>query len=199
MVKRSVLTSSFILFPVMFGMAATAESIVKILLTEKWLQAVPFLQIHCFIYALWPIHTANLQALNAIGRSDIYLKVEITKKIVGIAILVISMFYGIYAIALGGLVSGLVNIGINSYPNKKILNYGFAEQLKDIAPSFFLAILMAGFVYTLNYININMYALLISQVLIGGVFYILLAYLLKLECFVYLINITKNISIFKEK
>lgn len=99
MVRRSIVTSSFVIFPMMVGLTVVAKPLVLILLTEKWLPAAPFLQIFCAIYALWPIHTANLQAINAIGRSDIYLKLEIVKKLIGIVILAISIPFGIYAIA----------------------------------------------------------------------------------------------------
>lgn len=80
MVRRSIVTSSFIVFPLMVGLAVIAESLVKIVLTDKWLPCVPFLRIFCFSYALWPIHTANIQAINALGRSEIILKLELIKK-----------------------------------------------------------------------------------------------------------------------
>jgi teichuronic acid exporter len=102
MMRRAIVTSSFVIFPMMVGLAVTAEPLVKLLLTDKWLPCVPFLQIFCASYALMPIHTANLQAINALGRSDIFLKLEIIKKIVGLSILGVTVFYGVYAIALGG-------------------------------------------------------------------------------------------------
>lgn len=80
MTRRSIVTSTFIIFPMMVGMAAVAEPMVRLLLTDKWIACVPYLQISCITLALWPIHTANLQAINAIGRSDIFLKLEIIKK-----------------------------------------------------------------------------------------------------------------------
>ena len=95
MVRRSIVTSSFIIFPMMMGLAVVAEPVVEIVLTDKWLPAVPFLQIYCMSYALWPIHTANLQAINALGRSDVFLKLEIIKKAVGLVILGISIPFGI--------------------------------------------------------------------------------------------------------
>ncbi|MDU5111651.1 MAG: lipopolysaccharide biosynthesis protein, partial [Clostridium sp.] len=153
LVRRSIVTSSFLIFPMMIGLAVVGEPLIKILLTDKWLPAVPFMQIFCLSYALWPIHTSNLQAINALGRSDIYLKLEIIKKIIGIIILIISMFYGIYAIALGGLLSGIISSFINAYPNLKLLNYGYKEQIKDILPSLLLSIIMGGVAYSILYLN----------------------------------------------
>jgi teichuronic acid exporter len=139
MMRRAIVTSSFIIFPMMVGLAVTAEPLVKILLTDKWLPCVPFLQIFCASYALWPIHTANLQAINALGRSDIFLKLEIIKKMVGLSILGVTVFYGVYAIALGQVLGGIISTFINAYPNKKLLNYSYIEQWKDIMPSLLLS------------------------------------------------------------
>jgi teichuronic acid exporter len=186
MVRRSIVTSSFIIFPIMIGLAVTAKPLVEILLTDKWLPCVPFLQISCFIYAFWPIHTANLQAINALGRSDIYLKLEIIKKIMGVAILIISLFYGVYAIALGGVISGLLSIFINSYPNKKLLDYSYKEQIKDILPSLLLSACMGFVVCSVYLLNLPVLATLIIQVIVGVLVYLLMANLLKLECYTYL-------------
>ena len=125
MMRRAIVSSSFLVFPMMVGMAVVAEPLVKIVLTEKWLPAVPFIQIACFTYSLLPIHTANLQAINAIGRSDIFLRLEIIKKIVGLVILAASLPFGVYAIALGGAISSLISTFINAYPNKQLLDYSY--------------------------------------------------------------------------
>ncbi|MDU1278878.1 MAG: lipopolysaccharide biosynthesis protein [Clostridium sp.] len=193
LVRRSIVTSSFLLFPLMIGLAVIAEPLIKILLTEKWLSCVPFMQIFCLTYALWPIHTANLQAINALGRSDIYLKLEIIKKIVGTTILIISMFYGVYAIAIGGLLSGVISSFINSYPNLRLLDYSYKEQIKDIIPSLLLSIIMGGIVYSILFFYMSPYLTLIIQILVGAIVYISLAKLFKLECYEYLINTVKSL------
>jgi O-antigen/teichoic acid export membrane protein len=135
LVRRSIVTSSFLLFPMMIGLAVVGEALIKIILTDKWLPCVTFMQIFCLSYALWPIHTANLQAINALGRSDIFLKLEMIKKLMGITVLMISMFLGIYAIAVGTLISGIISTFINAHPNLKLLDYSYKEQIKDIMPS----------------------------------------------------------------
>ncbi|NMA23592.1 MAG: lipopolysaccharide biosynthesis protein [Spirochaetales bacterium] len=192
MMRRAIKTSSFIMFPMMVGMAVVAEPMVRLLLTEKWLPAVPFLQVFCFTYMLWPIHTANLQAINALGRSDIFLKLEIIKKIVGIVILVVSVPMGVYAIALGGVVSGISSSFINAWPNKKLLNYSYAEQLKDIAPALGLSLLMGAIVYLVGTFPTADWQKLMVQVPVGAVAYIIASKIAKVESMHYLHNVLKS-------
>lgn len=192
LVRRSIVTSSFIVFPLMVGMAVIAKPMIMILLTEKWLPLVPFLQIFCASYALWPIHTANLQVINALGRSDIYLKIEIIKKLIGLLILIISIPFGVYAMAYGVLVTGIISTFINSYPNIKLINYSFIEQWKDIFPSLLLSILMGIVIFFIPFIGLSTSLTLFSQVSIGVIIYIGLAIILKLECFNYLLSILKD-------
>ena len=193
MVRRSIVTSSFLIFPIMIGLASIAEPFVKIILTDKWLPAVPFLQIFCLSYALWPIHTANLQAINAIGRSDIFLKLEIIKKSIGLIILSVSLLYGVYAIAIGMVVSGLIGTFINAYPNKKLLDYGYKEQIIDIMPSLVLSTIMGIIVYSIQFLHLATWLTLIMQVSTGIIFFFGMAKIFKLECFDYLIATFKEI------
>lgn len=192
LVRRSIVTSSFLLFPMMIGLAVVGEPLIRIILTDKWLPCVPFMQIFCLSYALWPIHTANLQAINALGRSDIFLKLEIIKKIIGITILIISMFFGVYAIAVGTLVSGIISTFINVHPNLKLLDYSYKEQVKDIMPSLLLSIFMGVIVYSILLLKLSPYLTLILQLLIGICVYIGMAKIFKLECFTYLLNTIKG-------
>lgn len=194
MVRRSIVTSSFVIFPIMIGLAATSEKIVTILLTEKWLPCVPFLQINCFVYALYPIHTANLQAINALGRSDIFLKLEITKKIMGLSVLAITVFCfrDVLAIAVGTCITGVISSFINASPNKKLLNYSYLEQIKDILPSLFLSCIMGIGVNIIGYLPLNIYLQLVMQIVVGVGIYLAGAKILKLECFEYLWNMIKQ-------
>ena len=193
MVRRSIVTSSFIMLPMMVGLAVVAEPLVVILLTDKWLPSVPFLQIFCASYALMPIHTANLQAINALGRSDIFLKLEIIKKIIGLIILGVSIPFGVYAMAWGALLSGIISTFVNAYPNLMLLDYSYLEQLKDIMPSLLIALVMGGVVYSFNYLNVSVGLILMLQVMVGAIVYIGLAQIFKLESFDYLINTIKEI------
>lgn len=193
MMRRAIVTSSFVICPMMVGLAVTAEPLVKLLLTDKWLPCVPFLQIFCASYALMPIHTANLQAINALGRSDIFLKLEIIKKGYGLAILGVTVFYGVYAIALGQVLSSIISTFINAYPNKKLLNYSYIEQWNDIMPSLLLSLVMGVVVYSIKLLGLSALITLVIQVCVGVIFYVGLAWIFKLECFSYLLNTLKDL------
>lgn len=192
MVRRSIVTSSFVIAPMMVGLAVVAEPLVKILLTEKWLPSVPYLQIFCASYALWPIHTANLQAINALGRSDIFLKLEIVKKFIGLTILGFTIFWGIYAMAIGVLVGGIISSFINAYPNLKLLNYSYKEQWNDIMPSFILSLVMGAAVYTIKWLYLSDGITMTIQIIVGIILYTVLAHFFKLECFHYLKSTLKD-------
>lgn len=199
LVRRSIVTSSFIVFPMMVGLAVIAEPLVVILLTEKWLPAVPFLQIFCAVYALWPIHTANLQAINALGRSDIFLKLEIIKKVLSFSILVISIPFGVHVMALGVFISGFLCTFINAYPNLKLLHYSVKEQWADIMPSLLISLLMGLVVFSIKLYEMSTFLTIIIQIFVGIVLYVVLAKLFKLECFTYLIKTMKDLLESKRK
>ncbi|SKB40405.1 Membrane protein involved in the export of O-antigen and teichoic acid [Acetoanaerobium noterae] len=194
MMRRAIVSSSFLIFPMMIGMAVVSKQLVLIVLTEKWLPAVPFLQISCLTFSLWPIHTANLQAINAMGRSDIFLRLEIIKKTVGLIILGITLPFGVYALALGVAISGIIFTFINAYPNKQLLNYSYKEQLIDIMPSLFISITMGGIVYSLNLFSFNDWQILILQIILGVSIYIGLARTFNLESFNYLVRTIRQLK-----
>jgi len=192
MVRRSIVTSSFIIFPMMVGLAVCAEPLITIVLTEKWLPCVPFLQLMCISYAFWPIHTANLQAINALGRSDIFLKLEIIKKTIGLTILFITIPFGIYVMVAFQAITSLISTIINSYPNLKLLNYSYKEQWRDIMPSLLLSVIMGLSVNAVQFIGWNNGVTLFVQIFVGAVIYIGLAFIFKLECYFYLLNTIKG-------
>lgn len=193
MVRRAIVTSSFIIFPMMVGLAVIAEPLVELLLTDKWLPAVPFIQIFCAGYALWPIHTANLQAINALGRSDIFLKLEIIKKALGIVVLIVSIPFGVYAVAISIVVGGVMASFINAFPNSKLLNYSIREQWNDVIPSLLLSIVMGAVIYTFHWLEMPALLTIVVQVFAGIVIYIGLAALFRIECFTYLFVTLKEL------
>lgn len=193
MVRRSVVTSTFIILPAMVGLAVVSETLIVLLLTDKWLPAVPFLQIFCVAYAILPIQTVNLQAISAMGRSDITLKLQIVKKVAGLLILFISIPFGVYAIAIGAVVSAFISMLINIYPNKQLLNYSYNEQFKDIFPSLFIALMMGLVVYSFSFLNWLPILLLIIQCLVGILVYFALARIFRIESLDYLIAIIKEL------
>ncbi len=186
--RRSISTSSYVLMPCMLGMAAIAKNLVLVLLTEKWLPCVPFLQLACLAFALYPIHTANLTAINAMGRSDVFLKVEVIKKIIGIAVLVVTVPFGLVAMAAGRVFSGIICTFVNAHPNKKILDYSYIEQWKDILPYVLVAAAMALVVYFVGFIPLQAAPVLFIQIAAGIFFYVLVSKIFRLEAFNYLVQ-----------
>lgn len=188
MVRRSIVTSSFFIFPMMVGLAIIAEPLVRLLLTDKWLPTVPFLQIFCMFYAWEPIQTAHSQAINALGRSDIYLKLQILKTLMGLWILLITVQFGIYAIVFGLLITNILSTAIHTYPNIWLLNYSIVEQAKDVFPSFLLSLIMGASIYTVQWMDLSSFSIILVQTLLGASIYIGLAKILKLECLEYLLR-----------
>ncbi len=173
MTRRAIQTSTFLIFPCMAGLAVVAKPLLVLLLTEKWLMAAGFLQCYCFIYALWPIHTANLQAINALGRSDIYLKLELMKKGTGILLLILTLPFGIRAMMAGCCVNAVIGLCLNAAPNRKLLDYSMGELLRDIAPASLLSLLMAGVIFGIGLFIESMIGKLVVQVICGILIYFL--------------------------
>jgi O-antigen/teichoic acid export membrane protein len=192
MTRRAIKTSTYIMAPFMMGLAFCAEPIVRLVLTDKWLPCVVFLRIFCITYMFWPVHTANLNAINAMGRSDWFLRLEVIKKTMGMIILLSTMWFGVKAMAYSSLLTSVLSQIINSWPNRKLLNYGYLEQVRDFAPGIILAVFMGLCVYIIGYIPLNDGATLIIQIIVGAAIYIGMSAILKLEEFEYLIGMIKS-------
>lgn len=186
MTRRAIKTSTYVMAPLMMGLAFCAEPIVRLVLTDKWLPCVPFLRIFCITYMFYPIHTANLNAIKAMGRSDLFLKLEIAKKVVGMALLLSTMWFGVMAMAYSLLISSVLGQIINSWPNRKLLNYGYLEQLKDILPGIALAVFMGCCVNLVELFHLSSLVTLLIQIPLGALIYIVASALLHLESFEYM-------------
>lgn len=193
MTRRAIKTSTYVMAPLMMGLAFCAEPIVRLVLTDKWIFCIPFLRIFCITYMFWPVHTANLNAINAMGRSDWFLRLEIIKKIVGLAILLSTMWFGVMAMAYSLLLSSVLSQIINSWPNRKLLKYGYLEQVRDFAPGILLAVLMGICVHFVEYMSLPMIVTLVIQIVLGSIIYIVGSAILKLEEFQYLLEMIKSI------
>lgn len=191
-VRRSIKTSSFLLFPVMAGLAIVAKTFISLVLGEKWLLAVPFLQLFCISAAFQMLQTANLQAINALGRSDIILKLEMIKKILGLTALAISISYGIYAIAVGFVVSTILELAIHMFSNKKLYNYSATEQLRDILPPLILSFLMGLAIHFVSFLSLLPWQILLIQIPIGILVYVGMAKLFKIESLYYIFTSVKD-------
>ena len=192
MTRRAIKTSTYCIAPLVMGLSACASPIVKVLLTEKWLPCVPFMRIFCVTYMFYPIHTANLNAITAMGRSDLFLKLEVIKKVMGLSVLLSTMWFGVMVMAYSLLLTSVLGQIINSWPNKKLLNYGYLEQLKDILPAVLLAVGMGGAVWILNLLPLQNWKLLLVQIPVGIALYVAGSMLFRLESFSYLKNVMQE-------
>lgn len=184
--RRAIQVSSFIMWPMMAGLAVCAEPLVRLLLTEKWLPCVPYLWIACFTYGIWPVHTANLEALKAIGRSDLFLKLEIIKKAVGLAVLLLTIPHGVMVMASSTVLTSIIGAFINAYPNTKILGYTYREQLSDMLPAMLWSALMILILLPIQkWIPSDFLSIAVS-VVIGAVYYVAVSILTKSSAFAFL-------------
>ena len=193
--RRAMKITAYLVFPLMIGLMSVANPLILVLLTEKWLLVVPFLQICCIYWLFQPVQTANWQAIKALGRSDLLMNLEILKKVIGLSILLLSMNISVYAIALSNAIFAGISMIINMIPNKKLINYSMTEQFRDLTPPLLLSIAMGGIIYTISWISFPVIITLVLQIVSGGIIYIGASYLFQLESFVYLSNmIIKKIS-----
>lgn len=199
MTRRAIKTSTFLMMPAMIGLAVCAEPLVQLILTEKWLPCVLFLRIFCITYAFYPIHTANLNAIKAMGRSDLFLKLEIIKKTVGIIAILITMWISVQAMAYSFLVTTILNQIINSWPNKKLLNYSYLEQVKDMMPQILLSLGMGAAIYAVSFLHLSASLTLLIQIPLGVLVYWSGSRIFHVESYTYIIEMVKNFKKRKKK
>ena len=191
MLRKSIEITNFFILPILVWLLVTAKSVTLLVLTDKWLETVPFMRIFCVAFMLIPIQSLNMSAINALGYSNIILKLEIIKKIIETFILVGSFFINIYAVAWGILLYNLICIAINTYPCKKILNYGGWEQLKDMAPYLWISVVMGVVICLLSLLKCDFVLLFTLQSFIGAVIYVGLNAVCNTNSFVYIKGIIK--------
>lgn len=184
-VRRSIKTSSYLIFPMVLGLAAIADHLVIILYTEKWSACIPFMQVFCISECFTILNTANMQVLRGIGEVNTLLKLEIYKKPVMVTILAITMFISPLAIAIGMCIYGIYTMVINAFPNRRFIYYHLKEQLWDISENAILAIIMAICVYLVGRINMNIYVLTAIQVIVGVLIYLGVSQYLHLDSWQY--------------
>ncbi len=196
--RKLMKISIYFLYPFMMGLFVVAEDFTSVILTDKWLPIVPYMRIMCLAFLLQPITTANLQVYKALGKSEINLKLSIIKNIIGFSILIITVivFDSPIYIAIGFAIEVFINFIINMYPNTKVINYSYKEQLMDVLPTTFLAIVMACSVFMVKYlldsaIVINNIMSLLFQAIIGLIIYVFLSFVFKNEVFINMLKYRK--------
>ncbi len=192
--RRMKQLGCFVVFPVMFGLAAAAEPIVRLLLTEKWMPAVPFLVLLSIGEAQVPLTSSNLVALKSLGRSDLYAKQEVLRRVLMLLVLAVSVlaFDSVIAIAVGFVFSAWLDVWVTSLPLKGLLDYSFFAQVRDAWKSAVSSLLMAAAVWALGRLPLGGIVGLVLQIISGGALYLLINLALKNESLVYLISVVKH-------
>ena len=200
MVRRFMQLSSFIIFPFMICFASVSEGFVRIVLTDKWLPIIPYLVIFSVANMFTPIQIGNLQVIRALGRSDIYLKLEVIKKLSYFVIifLFVIFFKDPRMLAISGIVTSLLASIINTYPNKKLIGYGYKKQFQDLGINFVISLLTGIVVFLMKYLPINIYFLTLLQVTSGIIFYILFNILFHNQNFYYFVDTFKGFIVKKK-
>lgn len=190
--RRMINVSTFILAPIMFGLAAVAEPLVVLLLTKKWVSCVVYLQIGCLAYLFRPLAIVNNTVVKASGNSALLLKLDVIKKGIGVFLLIASMQFGVLWICVSFATSNIIATIINMGANRRILGYGYRAQFRDSVPNIMIAFLMGIVVWAISLINLRPAILLIIQVVAGMCLYLGLSVITKNESYVYLLKALKT-------
>ncbi len=179
--RRMLKVSAFVIFPLMLMLSALARPLVITMITAKWEGCIILLQIICFSMMWYPIHAINLNLLQVKGRSDLFLRLEIIKKIMGVSILVVTLPMGLVQFCCGGIISSMISLVINTYYTGKLIQVGYWKQMKDLIPILLLSLLMFGCIHAVIYFIPNMLVQLIAGGMVGVIVYLGGAYLLRFE------------------
>ena len=177
----------------MFALGAVSEPLLYCLIGPKWHEAATYLPLICLVGSLYPLHSINLNMLQVQGRSDLFLGLEIIKKIIGLAPLFIGAFVGIFPMLYTIVLTGIISYFLNSYYSGKLLGYSSWMQLRDIAPSFFISLTMAVIVFCLKYLPISNWFILPIQIVVGIIVFFFLCKITKIEEYREVTNMIKPV------
>ncbi|WP_417009140.1 lipopolysaccharide biosynthesis protein [Bacteroides congonensis] len=194
MLRKTVSMSTFFVFPAMITLAAMGEPLIGLVLGDKWLDSVPYLQLFCAVSMLFPLQTANLQAINAIGRSDTYLKLMTIKRVLGVVILFASIcvYDSPFSLVIAALIIEVVAVLVNVPSNKMLLDYHLYEQIQDVLPNLVLALVVGVVVYLINYISLSYLLTLFLQMLTALISFCGLVFITKNNNLKYVINVIRK-------
>lgn len=187
--RKIIKITMFVTAVCMISLGAISEPLIYTLIGTKWYEAATYLPLICISMSLYPLHAINLNILQVIGRSDIFLYLEVLKKFVGLVPLVIGVFCGIYYMLLASIFTGVLSLYLNTWYTGKTLNYTFWKQLHDIAPSYFTALVIAVAVYFLKFLMLPCYVVLVLQIIVGIIVGLSISELLKFEEYIELKSI----------
>lgn len=186
--RKSIRMSTFILMPLLFGLMSTAQEVILLLLTSKWLKAVPFMQILCLSCVFDTVSNENIQALKAIGKSDVLLKLEFIKKPIYLVLLIFGMKINVFAVAATMSLYNVIAVFINMSPNRRLLNYSYAEQLGDMLPALCASLIMSIIVFFVGYLHFSTIVMLILKVIVGVLSYLFIALIFKMRALTEILN-----------
>jgi O-antigen/teichoic acid export membrane protein len=190
--KKISKLSSFIIFPLMIGLAALSDPLIRLLLGEKWEGVIILLQILCFSYIWDPFNSCNMNLLQLKGYSALYLKLEIIKKVLGLAVLVATLPFGIKAMCVGKVFLSLISLPLNTHYAGKLYNYGLLPQLKDLIPLFLHALMMGAIILTAVYFVPILWLKLVIGFIVGVVYYISVAIFFKMPEYLEIFELIQN-------
>jgi teichuronic acid exporter len=182
--KKGLTTLASVNFPMMIGLAVIAPPLVLVLLTDKWAECIPYLQLLCFVGLLYPLHMINLNVLQALGRSGLFLRLEIIKKALIVVNIAVTWRWGVSAMICGMIVNSIISLYLNSYYSGLFIDYPFREQLRNLRPYFITAVFMGMVTYGAGLLPFpNQWSMLLVQMAVGILIYTFLCWMFRLEAF----------------
>ena len=195
--RRLIRVSGYIVFPMLMGLAALSKPVILVLITEKWAASIPYLAVSCFS-AMWrPIHVLNLNLLQVKGRSDLFLRLEVFKKVLSLMVLLFTMRYSVLTMCVGQVVSSFLAVYINTYYTGKLIQVGYFMQMKDLLPSLLYSISMGALVYYVTLLVPNMSIQLFVGIILGITYYLLISTIFKSPELAYVKVLLRN-QVFKK-
>lgn len=190
--RKLLRLSAFVVFPLMMLLAAVASPLVRVVITSKWDACVPYLQIICFSMMWYPIHAINLNLLQVKGRSDLFLRLEIIKKVVGVCVMCVTIPLGVTAMCFGMVFTSINALFINTYYTGKLINVGYLTQMKDLLPIIFISLLVGACTYASTWLFSIEWIKLFMAVVIGGIMYLILSLFFAKDEYIEVMNVIKR-------
>lgn len=182
--RKVIKTTMFVTAIIMISMGAIAEPLIYCLIGPQWHIAATFLPLICISMSLYPLHAINLNMLQVQNRTDIFLYLEVIKKVISIGPIFLGIFVDIYWMLIGTIITGIISFFLNSYYTGKKLNYTSMMQLKDIAPSYGIAFVIALSVFFFKYLPLSYWIILPLQIVVGMLVFFVICEKTKVEEYV---------------
>lgn len=190
--RKLLRLSAFVVFPLMMLLAAVASPLVRVVITAKWDACVPYLQIICFSMMWYPIHAINLNLLQVKGRSDLFLRLEIIKKVIGVAVMCVTIPLGVTAMCFGMVFTSINALFINTYYTGKLIKVGYLTQMRDLLPIIFISLLVGACAYASTWLFSTEWIKLFVAVVIGGIIFLVLSKFFAKDEYIEVMNVIKR-------